>query len=234
VNEPATDGSAVATSIAARLDEVRSRVAQAALRAGRDPGTVTLVAVSKGRPRTEILAAYQAGQRDFGENRAAELAEKAPQLPSDIRWHFVGTLQRRKARLVRPIVVLLHSLDRPSLAAEWAKGTDHSPQVLLQVNVSGEVQKHGFRPDDVAEQVNAAAARGLDVTGLMTMPPIPAVPDDSRPFFAELRSLRDAIATVDEPLVELSMGMTDDFEVGVEEGATLIRVGRAIFGPVAS
>jgi pyridoxal phosphate enzyme (YggS family) len=220
--------------IADRLERVRARLAAAAKRSGRDSSAVTLVAVSKGRSTGAILDAYHAGQRDFGENRGAELAGKLPELPQDIRWHFIGSLQRRKVRLVRPVVVLLHSLDRPSLTAEWSKGDTSAPPVLMQVNISGEQQKHGFAPGDVSDQLAVAVGAGLTVSGLMTMPPLADDPEKSRPYFAELRLLRDSLATSGVPLHELSMGMTDDFEVGIEEGATLIRVGRAIFGPVES
>ena len=222
------------TTIEARLEQVRTRMAGAVQRAGRDPGSVTLVAVSKGRPVSAILEAYNAGQRDFGENRGPELVRKVPDLPADIRWHFIGSLQRRKVRLVRPVTMLLHSLDRESLIAEWSKGDGVAPPALMQVNISGEQQKHGLAPGEVAMHLDTAQRAGVVVVGLMTMPPQADDPEDSRPYFSDLRRLRDTVATTATPLSELSMGMTDDFEVGIEEGATLIRVGRAIFGPVES
>jgi hypothetical protein len=211
--------------------EVTSRVAAACERAGRDPEAVTLVAVSKTKSVAEILAVYELGHRDFGENRAGELAEKAPQLPGDIRWHFVGALQSRKARTVRPIATLLHSMDRRSLASAWLKGQGLAPPVLVQVNVGEEEQKSGVAPDDVGETLEWMVAMGLDVRGLMAIPPIPESPEDSRPYFRRLREIRDRLAPDRPGLEELSMGMTDDFEVAIEEGASIIRVGRAIFGP---
>ena len=222
------------STVADRISEVHSRMAEAAQRAGRHADEITLVAVSKGRSVASILEAYAEGIRDFGENRGPDLAAKVPLLPSDIRWHFIGTLQRRKVKLVRPVVVLLHSLDRPSLTRAWAQPDLPAPPVLIQVNVSGELQKHGLPPDDVAVELAAAVEAGLDVRGLMTMAPLADDAESSRPHFAGLRGLRDDLATDATPLHHLSMGMTDDFEIGIEEGATLIRVGRAIFGPVES
>lgn len=218
-------------SIAAGLDQVRARMADACGRSGRASGSVKLIAVSKGRSAGEIMDAYAVGQRAFGENRGAELDAKVGALPDDIEWHFVGSLQRRKVRLVRPAVSLLHSLDRNELASAWVKGPGSPPPVLVQVNVAGEIQKHGYPPGEVAAAIDFARSHGLVVSGLMTMPPVPETPDDSRRWFSRLRDLRDSLATPDVPLPHLSMGMTDDFEVAIEEGASLIRVGRAIFGP---
>lgn len=211
--------------------EVMSRIAEACGRVGRDPAEITLVAVSKTKSVEDILDVYEQGHRDFGENRAGELAEKAPRLPADITWHFVGALQSRKARIVRPIVSLLHSMDRKSLASNWLKGQGHAPPVLMQVNLGEEVQKSGVAPDDVPEALDWMVAMGLDVRGLMAIPPIPVEPEDSRPYFRQLREMRDRVSTGHPSSNELSMGMTDDFEVAIEEGASIIRVGRAIFGP---
>jgi pyridoxal phosphate enzyme (YggS family) len=210
---------------------VVSRIAEACDRVGRDPAEITLVAVSKTKSVAEILDVYDRGHRDFGENRAAELAEKAPRLPTDITWHFVGALQSRKARTVRPITSLLHSMDRRSLASAWLKGQGHAPPVLMQVNVGEEEQKSGVAPEDVPEALDWMAAMGLDVRGLMAIPPIPSEPEDSRPYFRQLREIRDRVSIEHPSTAELSMGMTDDFEVAIEEGASIIRVGRAIFGP---
>jgi pyridoxal phosphate enzyme (YggS family) len=208
-----------------------ARVHEATRRAGRAPGSVTVVAVSKTKTPDEIMEVYEQGHRDFGENRAQELSGKAPLLPADIRWHFVGALQSRKARAVRPIASLLHSMDRRSLALAWLKGQGLAPPVLAQVDVGGEEQKSGLAPDDVPEALTWMTSLGLDVRGLMAIPPAPAHPEDSRPHFARLRGLRDSLSEDHPHLVELSMGMTDDFEVAIEEGASIIRVGRAIFGP---
>jgi pyridoxal phosphate enzyme (YggS family) len=216
---------------ALRLEAVRARVAAAAARVGRDPAGITLVAVSKTATDDQVLDAYRSGHRDFGENRAGDLVERAARLPDDIRWHFVGRLQGNKVRRVRPVAHLLHSLDRADLAGYWVKGPGMPPPVLVQVNVAGEAQKAGVEPEEAADLVDEAAGLGLDVRGLMTMPPVVADPEEARPYFRDLAALRDRLALHRPGLVELSMGMTDDFEVAVEEGATLLRVGRAIFGP---
>jgi pyridoxal phosphate enzyme (YggS family) len=217
--------------VAGRLTEVRERVAAAAARAGRRPEDVRLVAVSKTAGPAALRAAYDAGQRDFGENRASRLLEVAALLPGDARWHFLGRLQGNKVARVRPLTHLLHSLDRPDLAGYWVKGPGLPPPVLIQVNVAGEATKGGVCPGEAEPLVEAAAGLGIEVRGLMTIPPLPAVPGDSRPHFRELAGLRARLAGRWPGLIELSMGMTEDFEVAVEEGATLLRVGRAIFGP---
>ena len=212
-------------------DEVMARVAAAAARAGRGTGDITVVAVSKTMSPDDVLAVYEQGHRDFGENRAQELEEKAPRLPADIRWHFVGGLQSRKARTVRPIAHLLHSMDRGSLATAWLKGPGRAPPVLAQVNLGEEGQKSGVAPAEVGEALEWMLGVGLDVRGLMAIPPAPAAPEDSRPYFERLRELRDEVVANHPVVTELSMGMTDDFEVAIAEGASIIRVGRAIFGP---
>jgi pyridoxal phosphate enzyme (YggS family) len=213
------------------LDEVRGRLEAAARRVGRDPAEVTLVAVSKSHTVDDIAAVYASGHRDFGENRAQEMAEKAVHLPDDIRWHFVGGLQSNKVRLIRPITDLLHSMDRASLAAAWAKGPGLPPPVLLQVNTGREPQKSGVVPEETAEVLERIVGVGLEVRGLMAIPPISDDQERQRPHFAALRELRASLAPAYPGLTELSMGMSDDFEVAVEEGSTMIRVGRAIFGP---
>ncbi len=217
--------------VAERLDAVRRRIAAAELRSGRSAGSVRLVAVSKGHSVAAIAAAYQAGHRDFGENRADEMQAKVPRLPDDIRWHFVGSLQSRKAKLVREATWLLHSLDRPSLIRAWVREGVPIPPALVQVNIAREPQKHGADPDDVAALLREAAQAGIECRGLMIIPPLPDVPEASRRWFRELVALRDELASSFPHLDELSMGMTDDFDVAIEEGATVIRVGRAIFGP---
>jgi hypothetical protein len=211
-------------------EEVVARVASAAARAGRNPAEVTLVAVSKAKPVSDIEAVYELGHRDFGENRAQEMTEKAAVLPTDIRWHFIGALQTNKARLVRSITHLLHSMDRESLAGAWAKGNDLPPPVLLQVNTGQEPQKSGVMPAKARETLETIEDMGLEVLGLMAIPPITDDPEEQRPHFALLRTLRDDLARDHPSVEELSMGMTDDFEVAVEEGSSIIRVGRAIFG----
>jgi hypothetical protein len=158
------------------------------------------------------------------------MTEKAAVLPTDIRWHFIGPLQTNKARLVRPITHLLHSMDRESLAGAWAKGNDLPPPVLLQVNTGQEPQKSGVMPAKARETLETIEDMGLEVLGLMAIPPITDDPEEQRPHFALLRTLRDDLARDHPSVEELSMGMTDDFEVAVEEGSSVIRVGRAIFG----
>lgn len=211
------------------LESVRRRVDESAIEAGRRPEEVRLVVVSKERTVSEIQAVYDAGQRDFGENRAQELGDKVELLPGDIRWHFVGPLQSNKVRIVRPVVTLLHSMDRVSLASAWMKGPGRPPPALLQVNVGREPQKHGLDPDETVDTWREITGLGVELIGLMAIPPLPDTPEASRPYFSQLRSLRDQVAELDPRCQELSMGMTDDFEVAVSEGATVIRVGRAIF-----
>ena len=211
--------------------EVMSRIESAAKGCGRSAAEITLVAVSKAKGPEDVIAIYEQGHRDFGENRAREMASKAEQLPDDIRWHFVGVLQSNKTTLVRERTHLLHSMDRRSLAKAWLKGPGRPPPVLLQVNVGGEAQKSGVAPEDAEETVEWMRGMGLEVRGLMILPPAPDRPEDSRPHFRAIRELLDRLRADHPGLEELSMGMTDDFEVAIEEGASIIRVGRAIFGP---
>jgi len=212
-------------------EEVMGRVQEAASRSGRSVEEITVVAVSKTMTVGDIEAVYALGHRDFGENRAGELARKAERLPDDIRWHFVGALQSNKVRMVRGVVALLHSMDRRSLAKAWMKGPGLPPPVLAQVNIGDEAQKSGLGKDDLEAELGWMERLGLDVRGLMAIPPIPSRPEDSRVPFQALRTLRDELRPTHPSLTELSMGMTDDFEIAIEEGASIIRVGRAIFGP---
>jgi pyridoxal phosphate enzyme (YggS family) len=207
------------------------RVAAAAGAAGRDPAGITVVAVAKTKTSEEIMLVYDQGHREFGENRAQELIEKSSRLPQDIRWHFVGALQSNKARGVRGITHLLHSMDRRSLGSAWMKGRGLPPPVLAQVNIGSESQKSGVPPGEVAAELAWMLGMGLDVRGLMTIPPLPERPEDSRRFFHRLAEIRDDVVAEYPTVTELSMGMTDDFEVAISEGASIIRVGRAIFGP---
>ncbi|HET7846894.1 MAG TPA: YggS family pyridoxal phosphate-dependent enzyme [Acidimicrobiia bacterium] len=216
--------------VAVSYDEVVGRIAAAAQRSGRDPAEITLVAVSKSKPVSAISDLYEAGHRDFGENRAQEMADKAALLPKDIRWHFIGALQTNKTRLVRPITYLLHSMDRQSLAFSWAKGMGLAPPVLIQVNTGAEPQKAGAGQDEVMALLDNLLDLGIEVRGLMAIPPLSEDPEQMRPHFRELRRMRDQLVELHGQVRELSMGMTDDFEIAIEEGASLIRVGRAIFG----
>jgi pyridoxal phosphate enzyme (YggS family) len=209
--------------------QVMDRVGEAAARASRNPEEITVVAVSKGRPAHDVAVLYEEGHRDFGENRASEMAEKSTALPDDIRWHFVGSLQSNKVRLVRGRTHLLHSLDRMSLAKAWLKGIGVLPPVLVEVNIGREEQKGGVVPEQAGDFFGKIIELGLKPRGLMAIPPLGEGPEDSREFFVELRELRDRLAINVQQLTELSMGMTNDFEVAIEEGASIIRVGRAIF-----
>jgi PLP dependent protein len=213
------------STIADRLSEVHARIADAARVAGRDASEITLVAVSKEVAADAVVEAMTAGQHDFGENRAQELATKVAGLGRDATdaavWHFIGRLQRNKIKLVAPWVQLWHSVDRTEIGEAIAR---HAPgaRVLVQVNVAGEAQKGGCRPQDTAAIVAALRDLGLAVEGLMTVPPHAR---DPRPHFAALRSL-----ATDLGLGTLSMGMSDDFEAAIAEGSTAVRVGSAIFG----
>ncbi len=211
------------------LASVSARMLAACERAGRSADDVELLVVSKGRSIEAIRRLYEAGHRAFGENRAQELRDKVPEMPADVRWHFIGPLQTNKVRVVRPAVVALHSMDRESLAFAWLKGQGMPPPVYVEVNVGNEPQKAGVAPQDLGSFCDRLAGMGVPMVGLMAIPPVGEEPEDSRPHFARLRSLRDTIAGDHPEIVGLSMGMTDDFEVAIEEGATVIRVGRAIF-----
>jgi hypothetical protein len=231
------------------LERVRERIGDAAARAGRNPSAVTLVAVSKGAPAERVLEAARAGQRDFGENRAPEAVAKIEQLEAwgigGLRWHFVGRLQRNKVRTIfgtaraagGDLVCLVHSVDRLELASEIGKRAAATADVLVEVNTSGEEAKGGVHPSELAALVDAIlgvpGVPGVRVTGLMTMAPRLRRPEDARPYFRRLATLRDDLgrrfpgAGIDH----LSMGMSQDYEIAVEEGATIVRVGAAIFGP---
>lgn len=224
------------TVIADNLTAVRQRISRAAERSGRDPAAVRLVAVSKTRPAEDVEAAAQAGQFLFGENYVQELVTKAAQVRSAVEWHCIGHLQSNKVRQVAGIVRMIHSVDRLSLAEEISRQWGRLEQccdVLIQVNVAQEATKSGTSSDDALALVRQVAELPhLRVKGLMTMPPFFDDPGAARPYFRELRLLaariRDELDGVE--MAELSMGMSGDFEVAIEEGATLVRVGTAIFG----
>lgn len=239
-------------NLEANLLQVKTRIAEAALRAERSPEDVCLVAVTKTFPPSAILEVLQLGQRHFGENRAEEGASKIPQVmqaePQPLPvWHMIGHIQRRKAPLVIEHFDYVHSLERLALAeklSDLAVAARRELPVLLECNVAGEASKYGYalqgwetRPEVREafwrEVAAILALPGLQVRGLMTMAPIVEDPEMARPVFASLRALRDALceAFPAATWTQLSMGMSDDFAVAVEEGATLVRVGRAIFGP---
>lgn len=223
------------SSIAERWAQIRARVDAACERAGRAPAEVTIVAVSKTHPAAAVREALAAGATDFGENYAQELVEKRAELrdATGVRWHFIGRLQRNKAKLVAGQVALVHAVDTVELAQELAKRAAGVLQpVLLSVNVAGEETKGG-----VSAAQAVALARGVSTTpgirldGLMTMPPPAEDPEASRPAFVALRTLRDQLAdALGAPLPVLSMGMSGDFEVAIACGATHVRIGTAIFG----
>lgn len=232
-------------SIADRLTEIRGRISAAARSAGRDPAIVRLVAVSKTFPIECVADAFAAGQRDFGENRVQEALPKIEQAlqkvvrsaDQSIRWHLLGHLQTNKARKAAPAFAMIQSVDSVELIRKLdqaAADTHHAPELLIQVDLAGEATKFGTPPGEVPRLLEAAAAcRAARVVGLMTLPPAPDTPEDSRRWFRQLRELRDAWQASGVPasmLRELSMGMSGDFEVAIEEGATIVRVGTAIFG----
>jgi hypothetical protein len=215
-----------------RLEEVRDRIAQAAGSVGRNAADVTLVAVSKTMSDASILEAYEAGHRTFGENRVQEFISKAPGLPEDIHWHFVGRLQRNKVKHLAGQVTLIHSVDRLDLAKEIDRRSASPTSVLIEVNVSGESRKAGVEPSDLPSLLEAASELpGIDVKGLMCMAPV-GFPANSRRVFRALAEAADRHqGLVTGGIHELSMGMSQDYEVAVEEGATIVRIGEAIFGP---
>lgn len=221
--------------IARRLEETRDRVAAAATRSGRPVDDVTLVAVSKTWPAETVRLAAEAGQRVFGESRVQECLSKIPVLPGSLQWHFIGHLQTNKVRKVLPLVAAVHSIDSRDLAGavdRIAGELGLFPEVYLQVNVAGEGAKFGFSPDEIRIELEGLLAlERLQIAGLMTIPPFTADPEDSRRWFGGLRELRDELESRGGiPLPGLSMGMSGDFEVAIEEGATIVRVGTGIFG----
>ena len=212
------------------LKKVRSEMAQAAGRAGVDVESVTLVAVSKGRSADDVARVADAGQRIFAENRQQGLADRmSAELPGDIEWQFVGPLQRRKVSFVESHVSLLQSMDRLSLASKWLQA-GNTP-VLLQFNLGREPQKSGFDPSDADEVLDAILRMGLDVRGVMAIPPQSTDPDASRVYFHRLRAIYDRYRDGHVNIEHCSMGMSSDFAVAIEEGSTMVRIGRAIFEP---
>ena len=233
-------------SLAENLARIRERLHIAALRAGRDPASITLVAVSKTHPAATVRAALALGLTNFGENRIEEAAPKMSAIDAaGARWHMIGHIQSRKARAVAEEgFVLVHSVDSYKLAERLSQFAQKSAQVqpiLLECNVSGEAQKAGFNVADptrwavwLPEVEQLLALPNIQVQGLMTMAPIVEQPDLARPYFARLRELQAYLiqqtAAVPTLWRTLSMGMTDDFEAAIAEGATLVRIGRALFG----
>jgi PLP dependent protein len=220
------------SDVGSRLEAVRARIAAAARSSGRDPAEVRLVAVSKTKDAAAIRLAYAAGQRDFGENYAQELVKKAAELEDlrDLRWHFIGHLQRNKAKIVVPVASVVHTVDSARLAEELGKRAAERLPVLVEVNVGAEDQKSGCREADLGAVLDAVEKEPhLRLTGLMTVPPASDDPEASRRFFDELAKLRNAHGGP-RRLPDLSMGMSHDLEEAIRAGATIVRVGTAIFG----
>lgn len=233
-------------TLAQRLAAIEARVAAALARAGRPAGAARIIAVTKKHPAETVAAARDAGVRDVGENYAQEMVAKldalGPGAPcawppageDALRWHFIGQLQRNKVKYVIGRAVLIHAVDSEALAREIAHQAEVRglvQPVLLAVNLGGEEQKSGVTPEDLPALLAVVDGLAhLSCAGLMTMPPLAQTPEDSRPHFRRLAALRTDLATATRPLPELSMGTTDDFEVALEEGATLVRIGTAIFG----
>lgn len=224
--------------ISDRLTGVRARIAAAARSVGRDPSSVLLVAISKTFPIDLVREAHEAGQRDFGENRVQEALDKiAASSDLPLRWHLVGHLQSNKARRAAQAFATIQSIDSLDLLRKVDAGaaeTGVSPELLVQIDLAGEATKFGVTPAEAPPLFEAGARlRAARLVGVMALPPYPEMPEDSRPWFRRLRELRDGWLAAGVPaamLGELSMGMSGDFEVAIQEGATIVRVGTAIFG----
>jgi PLP dependent protein len=221
--------------VSENLSKVFSAISDSARQAGRSPESVSLIAVSKTHPVEVIQEAVDAGQLIFGENRVQEAQPKISALPAKLHWHLIGHLQSNKVRLALPLFELIHGVDSLELLAHIdrvAGDLGLFPRVLLQVNVAGEASKFGFAPGKLLALVEEIVKFDrVQIEGLMTIPPLAPAPEHSRRYFVTLRELRDKLATECRfPLPQLSMGMSNDFRVAIEEGATMVRVGTAIFG----
>jgi PLP dependent protein len=225
-------------SVASNLASVQQRIASAARSVGRDPSSVRLIAVSKTFPIDAVRAAYAAGQREFGENQVQEGLQKIERSADlSIRWHLLGHLQTNKARKAASSFAMVQSVDSIELLEKLDRAAEEAgctPELLIQVDLAGETTKFGAPPPDVPRIFEAAAScRAARVVGLMTLPPLPETPEDGRTWFRQLRELQEgwrSSGVPDAMLRELSMGMSGDFEVAIQEGATMVRVGTAIFG----
>ena len=221
--------------VAENLERVRARIAEAAKKAGRALDDIELVAISKTHEAEKVRAAFDAGQQLFGESRVQEARVKIPLLPSRLRWHFIGHLQKNKIRHALPLFELFHGIDPLALAQDMeriAAEEGMHPRILLEVNLAGEATKHGFTPEALRRDFEATLSLGrLTIEGLMIIPPLAPEPEASRHYFVALRELRDQLESEFQVrLPQLSMGMSDDFPIAIEEGATMVRVGTAIFG----
>ena len=219
------------------LKTVQNEINAACSRANRDPSQVTLIAVSKTKPVPALREAYDAGVRDFGENKVQEIMDKLPQLPSDIRWHMIGHLQRNKVKYIIGKVAMIHSVDSLRLAEEISRESIRrgvETDILIEVNIAGEESKYGVSPAEAPELIEKIAKlSGIHVRGLMTIAPYTEVPEKNRPYFDKLTQLSVDIKgkNIDNVSMNvLSLGMTGDYSVALEEGATCIRVGTGIFG----
>ena len=224
--------------IADNLASVKNQIAEAAKNAGRDPNSIRLIVVSKQVSSEKIIAAYQAGAKCFGENKIQEAVSKIDEVHlQDADWHFIGHLQKNKIKHLDSRFNLIHSVDSLTLAkkiSEHSVSQGRVQSVLLQVNISGEEAKFGMESSELKEQLPAfGQLQGIKIQGLMTIPPQDSNPENSRKYFSDLRQLRDVCQLLNVQgveLHELSMGMTSDYTVAIEEGATMVRVGTAIFG----
>ena len=228
-------------TIADNLSSIQERIGTAALRAARNPAEIRLVAVSKTVSAENIQQAIAAGVTMLGENYVQEARNKIARIGKQVEWHFIGHLQSNKARYAVDLFSMIHSVDRLSLAEELDQAANKHGKIvpiLIQVNISGEESKSGINPQETLQLLKRIAGlQHLSIQGLMTMPPWFEDPEDARPYFIALRKLRDKLSREKMPgiaLQELSMGMSGDFEVAIEEGATLVRIGTAIFGPRSS
>jgi pyridoxal phosphate enzyme (YggS family) len=224
------------TDIAHNLELVRSQISEAARKSTRSPGEIQLIAVSKTHEAEKVRAAFEAGQEIFGESRVQEARAKIPLLPSALHWHFIGRLQKNKVRHALPLFEFFHSVDSLALAENMNRIAEEEglhPRVLLEVNVAGEGSKIGFDPKILRAQFEQINSLGrILIEGLMALPPLAEEAEASRKYFVALRDLRDELEREHNlKLPQLSMGMSHDFAVAIEEGATLVRVGTAIFGP---
>jgi pyridoxal phosphate enzyme (YggS family) len=222
-------------SIAQNLERVREQIAIAAAKSGRSAGDIELVAITKTHPAEKVREAIDAGQILFGESRVQEARAKIPELSSNIRWHFVGHLQKNKVRQALPLFEMTQSVDSLALAKDINRIAEQEglyPRVLLEVSVAGEASKFGFAPDALREQMETLLALPrLSIEGLMCIPPLAVESEDSRKYFVQVRELRNSLEKeFNVKLPQLSMGMTQDFPIAIEEGASLVRVGTAIFG----
>jgi pyridoxal phosphate enzyme (YggS family) len=226
-------------SFAENLDSIRRRMAAACARAGRDASAVTLLAVSKTHPPETIQQAVAAGQLLFGENKIQEAKAKIPLSPGRARWHFIGHLQSNKVRDAVEWFELIQGVDSLGIAREISKRAVQAGKTmpaLLEINVAGEGSKFGYQPEQMLRELpELNGLRNVEIQGLMAIPPYAATPENARPYFQRLRALKAAAEqTLGAPLPHLSMGMSGDFEVAIEEGATIVRVGTALFGERAA